>query len=185
MNDIEKIKALQSILGVTPDGIFGPKSRAALEALILNGLIEPPSGIEHHVIASSFADPADVKAFHKWFQIYKDLGFSDKVATKKALNKGDNALGVWEDDTSAGSGPSCALPPEKMKERWGSIDAAKHQLVLVSRDDHEVTCVLKDIMPPEGEITTAARIDLNPDAVAALGLVPPIMAPVVWKWLAV
>jgi lysozyme family protein len=33
-NNTNTIKAIQGLLGVTQDGIFGPKSRAALEALI-------------------------------------------------------------------------------------------------------------------------------------------------------
>jgi hypothetical protein len=88
--------------------------------------------------------------------------------------------------TALGSGPSCALPPETMEEKWGSVKAAKHKVVLVQRHTsvkiHEVRCVLKDRMPHLKNLKNAARIDLNPDAVAALGLDPPIMTKVIWWW---
>lgn len=171
-----KIAAIQSVLGVKVDGIWGPQSQGAFDAVI------QPSGILHVGKASSFADPKDVEAFKKWFSVYKEQGLSDEAATNKAFEKGDNAIGCWDDDTSAGSGPSCAVPPEDMIERWGSVDAAKHRLVEVSANDQSVTCVLKDRMPDRAEITNGAIIDLNPDACAALGLEPPIMASATWRW---
>ncbi len=130
--------------------------------------------IEHHVKASSFADPRDVLAFRKC----KAKGLSDKIC----FRVGDNGIGCWGDDTSQGSGPSCALPPEKMIERWGSTTAAKHRPVHVSADGKAVVCVLKDVMPHEANIRNGAGIDLNPDACAALGLTPPVMTAAAWKW---
>lgn len=165
---MSRIAEIQAILAVDADGIWGPKSQAALDALIANR-------IEHHVIASSFADPLDITAFRRC----KEQGRTDK----ECFRLGDNGIGWWDDDTSEGSGPSCALPPEDMEGRWGSVNAAAHKNVLVQINGALVTCVLKDRMPHRANITNGAGIDLNPDALAAVGLQPPIMLPAVWSWV--
>lgn len=127
----------------------------------------------HEVKASSFADPADVAAFRRC----KARGGSDK----HCFALGDNGIGYWGDDTTQGSGPSCALPPERMVEEWGSVSMAHNQEVNVWYGDTVVTCLVKDTMPHEEYITNGAGIDLNPDACAALGLTPPVMADVIWE----
>jgi hypothetical protein len=132
--------------------------------------------MEHHVKASSFADPGDVARFRRC----KAGGGSDQECFKV----GDNGVGCWGDDTSEGSGPSCALPPEDMAERWGSKAAARRKKVLVVANGRQVVCLLKDTMPHRANIKNGAGIDLNPDAVKALGLAPPIMVPAVWSWAA-
>lgn len=180
MADIPKLfrrKAIQGILEVDQDGIRGPKTNAAWEALWIDGDNE-----KHPVIASSFADAGDIAAFWRWFHIYKELGHSDAAATRMAFRKGDNAIGYYETSTATGTGPCCALPPDDIIEKWGSLAAGKFKNVWVSRGDYESLCVLKDIMPPRNKITTRARIDLNPDAGDQLHLHPPFMAPVVWWW---
>jgi hypothetical protein len=101
---------------------------------------------------------------------------------QECFKKGDNGVGCWGDDCTEGSGPSCALPPEDMIDKWGSVLAAKHKPVIVSLNGHTVTCLLKDRMPHRANITNGAGIDLNPDAVRAAGLQPPIMAPATWSW---
>jgi hypothetical protein len=164
------IMAIQGLLGVTQDGKWGPESQAALDAIV-----NPVSSDIHSVIASSFADPSDVRAF----KLCKSAGGSDEECFKV----GDNAIGEWEDSTAEGTGPCCALPPEVIEQQWGSIASGKHKQVIVTHNDLEVVCVLKDLMPHLANITTHARIDLNPDAVRALGMEPPIMEPVVWKWI--
>jgi hypothetical protein len=131
--------------------------------------------VRYHVYASSFADPRDVAAFRKWFAIYKAKGLPDAAAEKLAFKKGDNGKGMWDDDTTEGSGPSCALPPETMMDIWGSVEAAKHQKVFVECNDRSVTCTIKDRMPRIPNIENGARIDLNPDACAALELEQPVM----------
>lgn len=138
---------------------------------------------EHHVRASSFADPADVAGFKKWYRIYLDRGMSPRAAEEAAFKKGDNAIGCWGDSTAEGSGPSCALPPEDMEERWGSVAAAKHKQVKVEFGPRVVVCTLKDRMPHRANIENGAGIDLNPDAVKALGMKPPIMVPAAWSWV--
>lgn len=164
-----RLRAIQQILGVDPDGIWGPKSQRALADLLR------PAVVDHPVIASSFADPADVIAYRKAIS----LGMSEE----EALAVGDNGIGCWKDPTVEGTGPACALPPEDIEEQWGDVDAGKHKQVLVQRENREVVCILKDRMKHRAHLTTRARIDLNPDACKSLGLTPPVMAPVVWSWV--
>lgn len=170
MKNETTIKALQGIIGTTQDGIWGPKSQLALEAIIHP---ETPDSI-HKVIASSFADPADIRAFKRC----KDKGYSDE----HCFAFGDNGIGCWMDDCSEGSGPSCALPPEDMIDKFGSIVGAKHAKVKVVANGKEVVCILKDRMPFKGNIKNGAGIDLNPDAVRSVGLEPPILTNATWEW---
>src|SRR4029077_6019303 len=144
--------------------VWGPKSQAALDALTD---ATAPKG-KHSTYASSFADPADVEAFNRC----KAQGKSDQECFKV----GDNGIGCWGDSTVEGTGPSCALPPEYMSARWGTKSAATHKKVRVMREATQkgVVCVLKDQMPAVENLANDARIDLNPDAGAALGLEPPI-----------
>lgn len=182
MNITEIIKRCQKRVAETADGIAGIKTWQAIAKALGVDLSEstpapaptPSNGIEHRVKASSFADPADVRAFKKC----KARGGSDQECFKV----GDNGEGCWMDDTSEGSGPSCALPPEDMEEKWGSVVNAKHKLVIVSGNGKTITCVLKDRMPRRANIKNGAGIDLNPDTVRALGLEPPIMISATWKW---
>jgi hypothetical protein len=176
--DTFKIKAIQSILGVEADGIWGPESQAALDALVSTESSSRKE-IEHQTYASSFADPADVKAFDEC----KAKGGTDE----ECFAYGDNGIGCYGDSTKEGSGPSCALPPEYSEARWGTVANAKHKEVGVMHLDppyRNVICLLKDRMPHLENLANEARIDLNPDACKALGLTPPMMEPVVWWWVA-
>jgi hypothetical protein len=119
--------------------------------------------------ASSFADPDDVEAFKRC----KASGKTDK----QCFAVGDNGIGCWGDPTHEGTGPSCALHVSLIQSKWGSKSAGKHKKVHVRYGHHEVECVLKDICGVKD------RIDLNPDAVAAIGLKPPILVPVHWEWV--
>ncbi len=165
----KQIGDIQGVLGVEVDGVWGPKSQAALDAVI-----HPTIGW-HSSKSSSFADPKDVAAFRKWFKIYKDQGLSDAEATKRAFWKGDNGIGVWGDDTT-GATPCCALHKSHIAARWGTWEAGKHKPVIVQANGLETTCVLKDIC------TFPDRIDLNPGACAALKLEPPILVSSRWRW---
>lgn len=147
------------------------------------------SVISHHGKASSFADPADVRAFRRWKQHYLDEGYTNDRATELAFAHGDNGVGLWNDNTAEGSGPSCALPPEDMEERWGGSKAthwieAKHKLVNVTIGEVTVTCTLKDRMPHKRNITNGAIIDLNPDAIRAFNMEPgnDFMEQAMWAW---
>lgn len=165
---------LQKWAGVTQDSIYGAETARAL-VLKLGLDVEPTDGHEwHHGLASSFADPADVRAFKKC----KATGKSDQECFKV----GDNGVGVWGQDTSEGSGPSCALPPDDMIAKWGTIERAKNKKVIVAANDREIEVVLKDRMPWKKNIKNDAIIDLNPDAVKSIGLAPPIMTKAKWRW---
>jgi hypothetical protein len=121
-------------------------------------------------MASSFADPADVAAFRKC----KASGKSDQ----ECFAIGDNGIGKWGDDTTT-SVPMCALPPEDW-EPFGS--SARGKRVIVVANGRSVVVELRDTMPHKANIKNGAGIDLNPAAVAALGLKPPIMVPATWQW---
>lgn len=132
----------------------------------------------HHVMASSFADPADVAAFRKWYRIYRSEGCSHSVAERKAFAKGDNGVGCWGDDTTAGR-PMCALPPDD----WQWLGKkARGALVRVKANGKEVVCELRDRMPWKKNIKNGCGIDLNPAACKALGLTPPIKVKATWSW---
>ena len=118
--------------------------------------------------ASSFADPNDIAAFRKC----KAAGHSDNYC----FGMGDNGIGCWQDDTSQRSGPSCALHVSVISAKWGTKAKGKHKKVNVRYGPKEVECVLKDICGKKD------RIDLNPDAVRAIGLAPPILIEVHWSW---
>jgi hypothetical protein len=137
--------------------------------------------IWHHVYASSFADPADVRAFKKWYSIYIGEGKTPAEAEQLAFKKGDNGIGYYGGDTT---GPefSCALPPEDITERWGSMEAGRHRSVEVCYNGRSAICTLEDKMPHRANLANAASIDLNPSACGALGLKPPVMARVAWRW---
>lgn len=133
------------------------------------------------VLASSFADMADLRAFERC----KAQGKSDVECFKV----GDNGVGCWGDKTAQTEIPMCALPPEDMEEKWGSLAAAKHKKVLVTLTGHGgkltrrmVVCLLADRMPARRNIKNGAGIDLNPAAAKALGLVPPFMVEAEWEW---
>lgn len=124
----------------------------------------------HQVKASSFADPADVAAFRRC----KAQGKSDVECFKV----GDNGIGCWGDDTT-GERPMCALPPEDWKPLGKAARGAKVRVVANGRS---VICELRDTMPAKRNITNGAGIDLNPAAVAALGMKPPILVPATWNF---
>ena len=160
------IVKIQELLGVEPDGIWGPKSQGALDSLI-HGSVDG----WHNVIGSSFADPADVRAFDKC----KAAGGSDNYC----FGRGDNAIGCWQDSTREGTGPSVALPPED----WEQFEPnARGKKVEVRYSDKIVVAQLKDTMPHKANIKNGAGIDMNPDTCKALGLMPPVMTKVSWRW---
>lgn len=127
-------------------------------------------------LASSFADPADVRAFERCIRSGK--------SEKECFKVGDNGRGCWNDLTAQEHTAMCALPPQEMEARWGSVAAAKHKLVRVHcpRTDKWVVCVLADRMPRKPN-RSGAGIDLNPAASKALGLKPPHLEKVEWKWM--
>lgn len=125
----------------------------------------------HKVLASSFADPEDVKAFYRC----KREGKSDQECFKV----GDNGRGVWNDDTTIDS-PMCALPPDYWKPLQDKARGAK---VLVEANGKSVVCELRDTMPWLKNIKNGCGIDLNPAACKALGLTPPVKVAATWSFV--
>lgn len=166
----DAIKQIQTVLfneGLyhgSIDGLWGEISQSALDTLLDT----------HHVTATSFADPADVAAF----RACKAGGKTDQ----ECFRVGDNGIGAFGDDTTQGSGPCCALPPEDIEAKWGSVQAGHMQSVIVSANGKSVTMPLKELMPHKANVTNGAGIDLNPDAVAALGMTPPMKIAASWRW---
>lgn len=121
------------------------------------------------VLASSFADPQDLADFER------SGSFAD----------GDNGIGCWGDKTAQWTVPMCALPPEDVIAKWGSMRArdARRKPVRVRANDREVVCLLADRMPSKKNIKNKAGIDLNPAAAKALGLVPPFLVHAEWEWV--
>jgi hypothetical protein len=157
---------IQRLLGVEPDGVWGPKSSAALMRLVEAQSL--PRWTECK--ASSFADPADVERFRKC----KAQGKSDL----ECFEVGDNGRGCWGDDTTADK-PMCALP----REDWEGLGRrARGARVVVEANGRRVTCELRDTMPRRKNILNGAGIDLNPAACRALGLRPPVMVEARWRW---
>lgn len=125
----------------------------------------------HMVKASSFADPADIRAFRQC----KATGKTNK----ECFRVGDNGIGCWGDDTTVDK-PMCALPPEDY-EQFG--DFARGKLVFVTANRRTIICELRDRMPSRRFIRNGAGIDLNPAACRELGLTPPVMVAASWRWV--
>ncbi len=115
--------------------------------------------------ATCFADSSDVRKF----KACKANGYSDKYCFGAGGDYGDNAIGIFGQDTSEGSGPSCALHPEDIRAKWGTIAAGRHKQVRVTANQKDIICEVKDIL---GHINKNVVVDLNPDAIRALGLEP-------------
>lgn len=171
-----KIADIQTMVGVEPDGKWGPKSQAALEAVSVfesrGDFSGSAEGVE--VNASSFADPADVAAFRRC----KAQGKSDQECFKV----GDNGIGFTGLNCADDSVPMCALPPEEWKAQYGSSKNAAGKPVDVTHQGKTVRGILGDTMPAIKNITNDARIDLNPGFAKAFGLKPPFMVRVKWRW---
>lgn len=171
---LTRIKQIQAILSVQSDGVFGPKSRAALEELIdeAHDAGDPP--LVHHGKASSFADPADVAAFKRC----KKQGHGDEYC----FRFGDNGIGFTGINCAAEDVAICALPPEKWKSKYGTAAQAAGKLVAVTYNGKRVVGILGDTMPREANITNGAIIDLNPGFAKQFGVKPPFMVTVDWEW---
>ncbi len=129
----------------------------------------------HAVKASSFADPADVRAFKRC----KAQGKTDQECFKV----GDNGIGFtglpcWRDDIAY-----VALPPEDMLERWGTIKGSSGKRVAVRYNGTVVECQIGDRMPALANIKNGCGIDLNPGVLKKLGLSPPVLIHVEWAWM--
>jgi len=200
---------IQAILGVKADGIWGPKSQDALHAVIgpttqsdptlakiqtltgapanghwdptsqkaLNKALKGQGGLgaasggngPFSATASTFADPKDVAAFHKC----KANGHSDDYC----YGKGDNGVGAWGADTTSTTKAMVAVHQQDAFARWGSWAGAAHRRVRVTINGNSVLATVED------KLGTKGRIDLNPGALAKLGLQPGNLWPCQWEWV--
>lgn len=124
--------------------------------------------------ASSFADEDDVRAF----RLCKEAGGTDNECFKV----GDNGIGCWGDDTTTKEIPYVAIPPDDMKEQFGSIKAARHKHVLVTIEKVSHVCTIGDRMPWKKNIKNGAVIDLAPGAQKLFNLKPPFLVKASWQW---
>jgi len=194
------IAKIQQILREKPDGIWGPKSQAALNSQIKKTAddanpalrkIEAVLGIE----ADGFWGVKSQEALNK--ELGSTAGFSatassfadpaDVAAFQKCkaqgktdqqcFKVGDNGIGQFGKITAQDHTPMVAVHADDMTARWGSITAAAHRPVTVSVDDKTVQATVEDRIGVKG------RIDLNPAAAKQLGLTPPFLVPCVWNWV--
>lgn len=128
------------------------------------------------VIATSFADPADVRRFKRC----KSEGKSDL----ECFRVGDNGIGCWGDDTTAPL-PMVALPPEEMREKFGQVAIARGARVtvwLVSNPSRIVVAEVRDRMPEVRHRKNGAGLDMNPELCDRLGVRIPARVSVEWEW---
>lgn len=155
------IEKIQAELGVTVDGHWGPQSQAKLNSII--GALNY-SGYK----ASSFADPADVVAFHRC----KGEGKSDQAC----FAVGDNGIGQFGANTAQDIIPMVAVHHDDMVSKWGSEHGAAHRLVDVTVNGKTFIASVEDRIGVKG------RIDLNPACAKLAGLQPPFVVPCTWGW---
>lgn len=118
--------------------------------------------------ASSFADPADVEAFHRC----KAQGYSDQ----HCFAVGDNGIGQFGANTAQETRAMVALHEEDMIAQWGSVSKSAHQIVEVEGPSGRVIRAAV-----EDRLGVRKRIDLNPACALLLGLKPPFLVPCRWR----
>lgn len=138
-------------------------------------------GDAYNTKASSFADPKDVEAFNRC----KAAGGTDQQCFKV----GDNGIGFFKGvNTADPNTPYAAVPREVWKEKWGtSANAAGKGIEVTYKnpqtgETRTVIGKLGDTMPSQANIKNGAGIDLNPGFSNKLGMKPPFLEPVSWKW---
>ena len=152
------------------DNWRGAKTDKALEHFA--STLEAGGSDWQTVKASSFADPADVRAFEKC----KANGGSDQFC----FSKGDNGIGKWGHRTAQETTPMAALPRE-VWQRASKVGGAKLE---VRYNGKIVAGILGDTMPSLANIKNGAGIDLNPAFAKGLGLTPPFLKDgVEWRWI--
>jgi hypothetical protein len=163
---------IQALIGASPDGQWGPKSQKALnKALKGQGGTGAASGGNgpFSATASTFADPADVAAFNAC----KAKGNTDGFC----FGKGDNGIGAWGTDTTSVTKAMVAVHEKDAFARWGGWAGAAHRRVRVTIGSKSVLATVED------KLGTKGRIDLNPGALAKLGLTAGHLWPCTWEWV--
>lgn len=157
-------KLIQHGLCVLVDGLWGPKSQAALNALTTE------DGKEWIVCqASSFADPADLRAFKRC----KATGKSDV----KCFAVGDNGVGESGVITSQEHTPYVAIHDTFLVSRWGSRHAAWLREVEVVANGVGFVAKVGD------RISAKGRIDLNPACLLLIRKPAPLKTAAKWRWI--
>jgi hypothetical protein len=163
---------IQALIGTTADGQWGTKSQKSLNAALKGqGGVGAAAGGNgpFSATASSFADPADKAAF----DACKASGNTDHFC----FGKGDNGVGAWGTDTTSTTKAMVAVHEKDAFARWGSWAGAAHRRVRVTINGKSVLATVED------KLGTKGRIDLNPGALAKLGLKPGNLWPCVWEWV--
>ncbi|MFZ2279293.1 MAG: hypothetical protein WAW39_15985 [Prosthecobacter sp.] len=157
-------KRIQAWLGVVVDGLWGAKSQGAL-----NGLNS--SGVDSWIYceASSFADPADLRAFKQC----KATGKTDL----QCFAVGDNGVGECGVITSQEHTPYVAVHKDFMISRWGSKGAAWLREVEVFANGVTFRAKVGD------RISARGRIDLNPACLKLINKPAPLKTAAKWRWV--
>ena len=190
------VKEMQAILGVKTDGVWGPKSRNALNSKIGKtratgnpklAKIQKLLGVKDDGFSRAKSQralndelegadgsgggkgPFDAEASS--FADPKDVEDFKRCKAhgktdKQCFAVGDNGIGKFGKITAQTTTPMVAIHPSDAKKKWGSMDAAAHRLVRVTVGDRSV------VAPVEDQLGVAGRIDLNPAAAEELGLTP-------------
>lgn len=124
----------------------------------------------HEGIATTFADPADIRAFKRC----KAQGKTDQQCFKV----GDNGIGCWGDDCTAWK-PYVAVSPDY----WKQLKNPRGAKVKVWHGAVFITAELRDTLPAVKNVTNGAVIDLNACAAEALGIPVPCSANVKWQFI--
>lgn len=165
---------VQERLGVLPDGQPGNVTLAALDKALPPAVPQPQpdstptAPLKFQCTASSFADPADIRAFLRC----KATGKSDLAC----FAVGDNGIGQFGKITAQEHTPMVAVHKSAMIAKWGTVAGAAHKGVIVSANGRVIRATVED------RISAPGRIDLNPACAKLLGLHPPFTVPCSWEW---
>lgn len=157
-------KRIQQGLGVLVDGQWGPKSQGALNLLAYKGTLAWIT-----CEASSFADPADLRAFERC----KATGKTNLQCFKV----GDNGVGECGVITSQEHTPYVAVHLDFMVSRWGSKHAAWLREVEVVANGVTFRAKVGD------RISAKGRIDLNPACLKLINKTAPLKINAKWRWV--
>jgi len=198
------IKKIQRILDLKEDGIWGPKSQAALNKEIGKTpgdgnptlvKIQKLLGVKN----DGFWGPISQSAFNKELDDDAESGpgikgtassFADPAdvlsfkqckakgkSDQACFKVGDNGVGQFGKITAQAHTPMVAIHKDDMIAKWGSVNAAAHRLVRVTANGKSVDAAVED------RLGVAGRIDLNPAAAKELGLNPPFLVKCTWNWV--
>jgi hypothetical protein len=194
-----KIEKIQGIVDTDVDGIWGPKSQAALNREIKKTADEGNPTLQKiqtmlgynggRVLGAEVTSRAQQRARHYRSFSATASSFADPAdvvaftkckaqgkTDQQCFKVGDNGIGQFGKITAQDHTAMVAVHADDMKARWGSIIAAAHRPVTVTANEKTVAATVED------RIGVKARIDLNPAAAKQLGLDPPFLVRCVWKW---